>query len=364
MCLSLVLVVSVPLFGGQISSAKNNDKNLNATPTYNLYFGDLHSHTELSDGTGTPWEAFENGTVAGADFMALTEHVQFWHAYDAWVMKTDEWEELVAAADYYTTEDFVAIPAYETWMLANCGEVNVYNVPELPPVTNLGYRFDRLPNFYDWLIEQPGAIGQFNHPLYVSDNFMDFDYYNEARDVGMCIIEAYNGEYYDPSYTLALDAGWHVMPSSNSDTHAGDWIWNHEMRTVLLAESLTRAGLYDAMSACRGYATLDKNLRVEYTLNGAVMGSNLSNADGVYDAWIKIEDPDGTDADMITLVEIVTDGGDVIASFPTSGTSVEITATLGSDDARYFFVRVTTASPLNLEEPGITAWTAPVWTGR
>lgn len=154
------------------------------------------------------------------------------------------------------------------------------------------------------------------------------------------------------------------MPSSNSDTHYTDWIVAHEMRTVLLAESLTDVALYDAMSECRGYATLDKNLRVEYTLDGAVMGSNLSNPDGSYSAWIKVEDPDTTsEGDKITLVEIVTEGGVPIASFEVDAHSFEIEYTIDSEDARYFFVRVTTGSPLNLEEPGITAWTSPVWTG-
>ena len=32
---------------------------------------------------------------------------------------------------------------------------------------------------------------------------------------------------------MALDAGWHVMPSANSDTHYDDWIAGHELRTVL-----------------------------------------------------------------------------------------------------------------------------------
>jgi len=362
-------VLTAPLFVGDVSSAPDKANRGEAdSVVYNLYFGDLHSHTALSDGTGDPYDAYQMGIDGGADFMAITDHVQFWHAYDAWVMDAEEWEYLKAAADHFTDENFAAMAGYETWMLANCGEVNVYNVPELPPANNLGNRFDRLPNFYDWLSQQPDAVGQFNHPLYVSDNFMDYEYYSEIRDVNMGVIEAYNWEYYDPSYEMALDAGWHVMPSANSDTHDADWIIGHEMRTVLLAEELTRDCLYDAMRACRGYATLDKNLRVEFTLDGAVMGSNLSDPDGSYTAWIRIVDPDGATQegaafDEITLVEIVTDGGVVIASLPTSGTEVEWTVTLDSPDSRYFFVRVTTASPLNEDAPGVTAWTAPVWTG-
>ena len=365
MCLLLVLVMAGPLLTGQVSSEINPDKGTPSTTTYNLYFGDLHTHTGYSDAydDSTPWDAYAMAIDAGADFMAVTDHIAIWNAYHAYVASPEEWDDMLAAADFYTSEEFVAMAGYEAWMLASCGEVNVYNTRELPPTQTLGYRYDRLPNFYDWLAGQPGAIGQFNHPLYVSDNFMDYSYYNEARDTGMSIIEVHNEEVYEASYIMALDAGCHILPAANTDTHYSDWIVGHEMRTVLLAESLTPENLYDAMSACRGYGTLDKNLEISYTLDGAVMGSNLSAADGTYTASIQISDPDGLE-DEITLVEIISNGGEVIASIPTSGSSVDETVYLDSEDARYFYVRVTTVSPLVGEEPGVTAWTAPVWTGR
>lgn len=331
--------------------------------TYNLYFGDLHTHTGYSDAyvDSTPWDAFQAAIDAGADYMAVTDHIAIWNAYNAWTATPEEWNDLLAAADHFTSRKFVAMAGYEAWLLGNLGEVNVYNTREVPPGP-LGYRQDRLPAFYDWLAGQPGAIGQFNHPHYVTDNFEDFAYYSSIRDIGMSILEVYNDEFSEDSYIMALDAGWHVMPSANSDTHYADWISGSEVRTVLLAESLTSQNLYAAMSANRGYATLDKNLRVYYTLDSAVMGSSLAAADGTYTASIKISDPDGP-RDKITLVEIVSDGGVVVASIPTNGNAVDLTVQLTSEDAGYFYVRVTTASPLE-GSAGVTAWTAPVWTGR
>ena len=91
----------------------------------------------------------------------------------------------------------------------------------------------------------------------------------------MGLIEVYNDGFTEASYIKALDAGWHVMPSANSDTHDADWIWGRDMRTVLLARNLTPADLYAAMRAQRGYATLDKNLSVRFSVNGGVMGSTL-----------------------------------------------------------------------------------------
>jgi hypothetical protein len=365
-CLLLVIVMVSPLLSGQVSCEKDFPKAKPAPTTgYNLYFGDLHTHTGYSDAydkESTPWDAFQAAIDAGADFMAVTDHIAIWNAYHAYVADPEEWADLLAAADYYTSKDFVAMAGYEAWLLANCGEVNVYNVRDLPPEQPLGYRQDRLPNFYDWLAAQPGGIGQFNHPLYVSDNFENYAFYTEARDIGMSVIEVHNEDFYEDSYIMALDAGWHIMPAANSDTHYSDWMASHEMRTVLLAEDLTPDELYGAMSACRGYATLDRNLEIRYTLNGAVMGSVLSDVEAAtYTASIQITDPDGP-GDEITLVEIVSDGGVVVASEPTSGTTVDLTLEFESEDARYFYVRVTTASPLN-GDPGVTAWTSPVWTG-
>ena len=347
-----------------------------ASPTvagYNLYFGDLHAHTGYSDSYAkgsTPWDAFPVGRDAGADFMALTEHYSTSNAYEAWTMDEWEWQDLKAAAAYFTSSSFVAMPAYEFYLVAHSGEFNVFNVSDLPPKMEfLGP--ERLPMFYDWLSQQPGGVGQFNHPTYVTDNFKDFGGHSAARDAGMGLIEVYNDEFFEESYTMALDAGWHVMPSANSDTHNADWIWGRDMRTVLLAQSLTPANLYAAMRAQRGYATLDKNLSIGFSVNGGVMGSTLSGTASAYTADVKIWDPDalaGRASDAVTLVEIVSDRGVVVRSLtlsPAAGTQTVTWKAKGLPvKARYFWVRVSTASDDVNRRPGVTAWTAPVWTGR
>ncbi len=339
---------------------------------YNLYFGDLHNHTGYSDAyeDSTPWEAYAAAIAAGADFMALTEHVSTSHAYEAWTMDMEEWADLRAAADFYTSPKFVAMPAYEFWLLANNGEINVYNTPKIPDKMSIKGP-ERLAGFYDWLAQQPGAVGQFNHPLYVSDNFKNYSFYDEVRDVGMSLLEIYNDEFYEESFVMALDAGWHLMPSANADTHYSDWIAGHEMRTVLLAEKLRPGDLYAAMGARRGYATMDKNLRIYYTLDGEIMGTILSGPAPSYTASVQVSDPDAVAGDLddaVTLIEIVSDGGAVVASLPldpdASAQTINWTASGLPADAAYFYVRVSTASNDVTGLAGVTAWTAPVWIGH
>ncbi|OGS46836.1 MAG: hypothetical protein A3K66_04055 [Euryarchaeota archaeon RBG_16_67_27] len=360
----VVVVLIVSLFvGSGAASARAEDRPVR----YNLYFGDLHTHTIYSDAwEGTPWDAFAAATAAGADFMATTDH----DSYGFW-LSPEEWADTLAAAEAFTTDTFVAMAGYELW-IACAGEINVFNTPTFPPVPEdpdqrpapgcAGSPFDVLPAFYDWLAAQPGAVGQWNHPTYVTNNFHDFVFRSDTRDAGVGMIEVWNWKYTEESYVLALDTGWHVMPTANSDTHSPDWM-SSEVRTVLLAPRLTPEDLYAAMRAGRGYATLDKNLRISYALDGAVMGSILSALDSRFVASVQIEDPDGTPEDAITLVELVSDGGVVVASARVRGTAIRLTLEVTSETARYFYLRVSTAS--NHEGvPGVTAWTSPVWTGR
>jgi hypothetical protein len=342
-----------------------------APPAYNLYFGDLHAHTGYSDGASgtTPWDAFPVAIASGADFMALTEHYSTSNAYEAWTMDLAEWADLKAAASAFTSDRFVAMPAYEYYLVADVGEINTYGIPDLPPKQEfLGP--DRLATYQEWIAQQ-GGVGQFNHPTYVTKDFKDYAGWTAARDAAMGLIEVYNDGFTEPSYIKALDAGWHVMPSANSDTHDPDWIWGRDMRTVLLAERLTPADLYAAMRAQRGYATLDKNLCIRFSVNGGVMGSTLSRTASTYTADVKIWDADalaGRASDAVTRVDIVSDGGAVVRTLtlsPAAGTKTVAWKVTGLPaKARYFWVRVSTASDDVTGAPGVTAWTAPVWTGR
>jgi hypothetical protein len=60
-----LITVSIPASKSSSSSAQ----------TLNHYFGNLHSHTSFSDGSGTPDEAYKYARDVGdLDFLAVTEH--------------------------------------------------------------------------------------------------------------------------------------------------------------------------------------------------------------------------------------------------------------------------------------------------
>ncbi len=345
---------------------------------YRLYFGDLHNHTAFSDGaTGsTPDDAFDHARASGADWLSTSDH--------NFMLRQTEWATTKQMAADRTDAGFVAMAGSEYWIASGFGEVIVNNVDELYNKANWRPHGQHLsvhevpPNFYDWLASHPGAVGHWPHPGLYGDQD-DFRHHTPFRDRAMSSIEIHNyGSYlgapaswgvhdYEPSYVTALDEGWHVLPAAVSDTHAANWISGSPVRTVLLAERLTRPALVDAMRASRGYAVLDDNLRVQFELDGHVMGATLLAGDSTYVAHVRAVDPDGTAADAITRVEVLSDGGEPVASRAFDGTrddsAVDTRFTLRSTTARYFYVRITTASDVSGGE-GVTAWTAPVWTGR
>jgi hypothetical protein len=63
---------------------------------YKIYFGNLHAHSELSDGKGTPLEAYTYARDFGdLDFFSLTDHGE---ELNLWPWE-DRWEQLVSAAN-------------------------------------------------------------------------------------------------------------------------------------------------------------------------------------------------------------------------------------------------------------------------
>jgi hypothetical protein len=147
---------------------------------YNLYFGDLHSHTNVSDGYGTPWEAYEAAWLGGVDFFATTDPVHC--SYGQEWLSADNWADTLAAADAYNEDgEFITLPGYEQWIpWMTCGEMNIYNTTEVYGQShnpagnglNNGHKGDLanfLPNLYDRLDEE-GAIGQWNHPDYYGND--------------------------------------------------------------------------------------------------------------------------------------------------------------------------------------------------
>ncbi len=319
-----------------------------APPVYHVYFGDLHGHTAFSDGKGTPEQAYAQGAAGGADFMALTDHREG--------LTATEWARTQSAAAAATTASFVALGAFE--VKPKIGHLNIYGTGDLPPVGLDGAAL------YDWIAAR-GAIAEWNHPLRNSDDFSGYAHWTPSRDAAVGLLEVVNhGSMplppdFERSYVRALDKGWHVMPAANGDVHDATWITGNDERTALLATSLSRDALYEAMRARRGYATRLGGLVVNYTAGGAVMGTRLPARTGAMSFSVKVRGRDAAKGVTFSRLDVVTNGGKVVATSSRDGRSLDWTTTVRVQPGRYYYVRVWTKVLFGLDLK--TAWTAPVW---
>ena len=329
---------------------------------WNLYFGQLHAHTDISNGAGSVEEAFQYASqVDGLDFFAVTDHSDSFDNADMGAIDADgadisaDWAAGKQAAASVTGEDFVGLFGFEmTWPEdKQLGHISTFNTPGWQ--TRDQADFENVPtaleNYYKALTSVPGSVSQFNHPDTVHGDFERFDHYSPQYDAAVSLLEVagedgvVDCEYYD----LALDKGWHVAPTNNQNNHNGQWGDASEARTVVLAKSLTEEALYAAMKDRRVYATQDSDLAIYYELNGTVMGSILPKSK---DAEITVFLSDPTD-EAIGNVEVVTDGGAVLVSeyVETPSQVLELSASGGHS---YYYLRIT-------QPDGDVAVTAPVW---
>lgn len=329
---------------------------------WNLYFGQLHAHTDISNGAGSVEEAFQYASqVDGLDFFAVTDHSDSFDNADMGAIDADgvdisaDWAAGKQAAASVTNGDFVGLFGFEmTWPEdKQLGHISTFNTPGWQ--TRDQADFENVPtaleNYYKALASVPGSVSQFNHPDDIHGDFERFDHYSPQYDAAVSLLEVagedgvVDCEYYD----LALDKGWHVAPTNNQNNHNGQWGDASEARTVVLAKSLTEEALYAAMKDRRVYATQDSDLAIYYELNGTVMGSILPKSEKA-EITVFLSDP--TD-EAIGNVEVVTDGGAVLVSeyVETPSQVLELSASGGHS---YYYLRIT-------QPDGDVAVTAPVW---
>lgn len=327
-------------------------------PVWNIYFGQLHAHTSLSDGLGTVEQAFQYAAeVGGLDFFAVTDHSDsFDNAADGAIGTdgtdiSEEWKEGKAAAAAVTDDTFVGIFGYEmSWPdNSTLGHISTFNTPGWQAWGQPG--FETLQSYYEALTTVPGSVSQFNHPGYDLGTFQNFSNYTAAYDEQIQLLEvgSEDGETNYGAYTQALDLGWHLAPSNNQNNHEGGWGDASSVRTAVLAEELTEESLYEAIRSYRVYATEDSDLSIRYTLNGKTMGSILGPTDSV-EIRVSLEDPMDT---AIGTVEVIVDGGEVVAARTVTEASAELTITVSADYS-YYYLRIT-------QPDGDIAVTAPVW---
>ncbi|NFA43968.1 DUF3604 domain-containing protein [Clostridium botulinum] len=328
-------------------------------------FGQLHAHTNISDGSGSLDEAYQWVKDHKADYYAVTDHSN-WFDNDTEAnlgdgSKSEKWTKAHETADKYNDPGkFTAIYGYEmTWSgsTGGWGHINTFNTPGFETRTNKAMD---LQNYYKTIQTQPQSISQLNHPGKTFGDFADFGFYSEGADKNVNLIEVGNGEGpirgsgYFPSYeyyTRALDKGWHVAPTNSQDNHKGNWFTSNNARTIVIADDNSRDSIYDALREKRVYASEDADMTIDYTVNDEVMGTSLGNVDGKLNFKINATDP----TDKIKKISIIANGGVEVESKTFNDNNANWELTLDPEYS-YYYVKV-------VQEDKDISVTSPVWVG-
>ncbi len=353
---------------------------------HTVYFGDLHVHTGEEHGSGRTCglgaldENYEYARdVAGLDILGIADH--------DWQLKDqDDWNQRMAQNDEWNEDGrFVVIPAYE-WTSATYGHRNVYyrdtgwpyfdNSPG-PGHNKISADANSPADLWDSLRECGAkALTIAHHP---STGFfpVDWSYMDPEFDR---LVEVYStwgsSEYLGspfPGYASdrhaglgALDAlklGHRLGMMASSDGHdgnPGNANWSHRQAHIhhrlgsgfiaVLADELTREAIWDAMYARRCYATTGTRIVLSFTVNGAIMGSEITAPDGE----ARVIEAHVTGTAPLDHLELVKDGEVVYEQACRGMTDCLDVAEADAEGAAFYYLRV-------FQTDGEMAWSSPVW---
>jgi hypothetical protein len=236
---------------------------------FKSYIGGLHAHTHVSDGQGSPLDAFKHASQAAKppfDFLWLSDHHNG--------ISPAEWKGCRAAADKFNVPGtFVTGCGWEKTVFEGSKGIGHFNTLFPDKLYKLPAG---IPAMYQALAECGPCLGQFNHPPWPG-TFHEYQFFPVAEDKVRLIEFNGSGAWNDKldSYFTALDKGWKLSPSMNEDNHHGNW-GGTPRATVVWAPSLTRLNVRKAVFENRTSATDDDTSRMKMTADEVCwMGSEL-----------------------------------------------------------------------------------------
>jgi hypothetical protein len=368
-------------------------------PPYTVYYGNLHSQTNHSDGGGDlarctgaqapqsaalgPTDAYTYAQAHGLDFLMTSEHNHMYDGADGTNPDADPQQAIALyrrglqdAIGYNASHPgFLAIYGQEWGVIANGGHLNLFNSPELLGwERNAGGRLladtetakGDYASLYS-LMRARGWLGQFNHPG--PDQFRVGGVplaYTADGDAVMVLCEVMNSSAFshsaDESETRRsnyeavcdqlLEAGYHLAFSSDQDNHCANWGAAYSNRSAVLlpaGTALDDASLLAALRARRVFATMDKQAQIMLTANGHLMGERFANC-GALALSVRYAGAPGRTAAELTIVEGVPGRNGTVSELAHTADTT-ITPAPGE---HFYYARLT-------QDDGKLLWSAPIW---
>lgn len=351
-------------------------------PRYRIAWGDVHGHTQLSDGKGSVDDYFRHARdVAHLDFAIVTDH-DFGHEAP-WRMPVQDWQLIQSTADACTTDGrFLAIAGYEWtsqekyWSdVAPLASENLFPGPPRFYNHKVVYLPFRVPYLFsakepayqdpDLLAEAVGRAGGLIHNAHPDATALgrhQFDYEPSAANViANTEMMADEIRYHGTNYPVRgeqtvrgfLDRGGRTGFVAGTDTHEG----KPEARTAVLVRELTRSALVDALRHRRNYAVSHARIVLDFRINGHLMGEEIEVHD---DPRIEVQVQGTAPIEEVVVIR----DGHAIRTLRPMGRRVRMRfADPDLRHAGYYYVRVIQADRDGHGNRS-HAWSSPIWVRR
>jgi hypothetical protein len=333
-----------------------------------VYWGDLHGHSGLSDGTGTPEDYFRYARdVAGLDVAALTDH-DHW-GLEPLARSPRLWDEIRGRVSaFHAPGRFVTLLGYEwtSWLhghrhvlyFGDEGRVLSSVLPEYEsppqlwaalrgePALTIAHHTAGGPIATNWEIPPDPELEPVTEVASVHGS-------SEAPDSPHVIYDPVAGHFARD----ALDRGYRLGFVGSGDSHDGHPGLAHLASgkgglVAIFAGELSREAVLEALRARRVYATNGPRILLHATLDGAPMGAALpARPNGPRALEVAVVAPASLDR-----VDVVRSGR-VVRTFAAAGArELRFTEALaGLAKGEYVYVRA-------VQEDGGAAWSSPFFT--
>jgi hypothetical protein len=322
-----------------------------------IYFGDLHGHTELSDGLGEGQAYFDHGReVSFCDFVSLTDHNRFDEVIIELTKKNNEPGRFVTlfGRERDTKHEHRNVYSMRPEVVAACGDNDLWAT---------GDEFGD-----DMMFGGHHTNAATKHHWFAAD-FDEYDARHErfievVQNRGSFEREEIGGPVFDGGYGAsvqsALAQGCKFGFVGGSDTHRGHpggpshplgpyfyrWRRFNGITGAQMSE-LTREELWSAVWNKHTYCTTGTRILVDFWVNDMPMGSELGQVDKVtVRGWAA-----GTAE--LAKVEIIRDGK---VCYCQEGNGERLARVEFEDEAvgKYYYLRVTQVDEHE-------AYSSPIW---
>lgn len=332
-----------------------------------VLWGDLHGHSQLSDGTGTPEDYYAYARdVAALDVAALTDH-------DHWGMRfldknPEGWDEIREASRRFNEPGrFVALAGYE-WTSWVQGHRHVlYFNDEGKILSSMDPRYETPRSLWDALADS-NAVSVAHHSAggpvstnwdFVPDSgiepvieIVSVHGSSEADDSPGPIYDAVDGNFVRDGLAKGLQFGF-IGSGDGHDGHPGLAHLGSPNGglAAIFSEEVSREGVLEALRSRRVYATNGPRIWLRLWLDDNPMGSVLASVSSEIQQ-LKFAAATTAPVERIDFIR----SGEVVETLPGEGarelSDERSIPRLQPGD--YIYIRI-------LQEDGGTAWSSPIF---